>query len=97
MKTKEEYYESVLENRRIVSDPNNTACPCPSTLCEWHGRCRDCVALHRYHGEHVPRCLQPILKDKIKALASAAELYTNEKNRTPDEYWLYVRERDSNT
>lgn len=44
----------------------------------------------------VPRCLQPILKDKIKALASAAELYTNEKDRTPDEYWLYVRERDSN-
>ncbi len=97
MKTKEEYYQSVLENRRIVSDPKNTACPCPSTLCEWHGCCRECVALHRYHGDHVPRCLQPILTDKIEALASAAELYTNEKDRTLDEYRLYVRERDINT
>jgi len=94
MRTKEEYYELVLENRRIANDPALTKCPCPRTLCEWIGKCKECVAQHRYHGEHVPVCLQPILDDKIKALAGVAEMDVTKKVPTSDEYRLYVRERD---
>ena len=94
MRTKEEYYEIVLENRRIANDPELTKCPCPRTLCEWIGKCKECVAQHRYHGEHVPVCLQPIINGKIKALAAAGELDVVEKEATPLEYRLYVRERD---
>ena len=94
MRTKEEYYELVLENRRLAADPKITACPCPNPLCEWHGRCTECVALHRHHGDHVPACLQPIIADKVKALAATVEMEAQQKEGTPVEYRLYVRERD---
>jgi len=53
MRTKQEYYELVLENRKIASNPENIKCTCTQTLCEWHGRCKECVVLHRYHKDHV--------------------------------------------
>ena len=94
MKTKEEYYELVLENRRLVADPQITECTCPNTLCDWHGKCRECVALHRYHNDHVPVCLQPIINDKIKAIAGVAEMLAIKKEPTPIDYRHYVKERD---
>ena len=63
-------------------------------MCEWHGRCRECAALHRYHGDQVPVCLQPILRDKVRALAQTVEMELTSKAGTPLEYCHYVRERD---
>ena len=94
MATKEEYYEQVLRNREFAADPEVTKCTCPNTLCDWHGKCRECVALHRYHGDHIPVCLQPIIQEKIRSLAGAAEMITVKKEGTPAEYRHYVRERD---
>ena len=94
MQTKEEYYEQVLENRKMLADPQFTKCTCPNTLCDWHGKCKECVAIHRHYGDHIPACLQPILSDKIKALASVVEMVPEKKAPTPTEYRLYVRERD---
>ena len=97
MRTKEEYYDLVLENRRLAADPQITKCPCPNPLCDWHGKCRECVALHRYHGDHVPICLQPMLSDKIRALADAVEMRMESKEPTLIEYRHYVKERDRDT
>jgi len=97
MRTKEEYYEQVLENRRLVSDPQIIKCPCPNPLCDWHGKCKECVALHRYHNDHVPVCLQPIISDKIKALTGVIEAFTEKKEPTPLEYRHYVKKRDKLT
>ena len=94
MRIKEEYYAFVLENRMLVADPKVTKCTCSNTLCDWHGKCKECVALHRHHNDHVPVCLQPIIADKIKALAEAAEMLTVKKETTPIEYRQYVKERD---
>jgi len=94
MKTKEQYYDRVLENRQLVKDPEITKCTCPNTLCDWHGKCMECVALHRYHNDHIPACLHPIIDDKIKVLAGAAEMVATKKEGTPIEYRHYVRERD---
>ena len=95
MKTKEEYYEqTVLKNRDLVKNPEIMKCPCPSTLCDWHGKCHQCVALHRYNGDHVPTCLQPIINDKLKELVKVGELVATEKQGTPIEYRHYVKERD---
>jgi hypothetical protein len=91
--TKEEYYQIILENRRIASDPENLKCPC-SELCEWHGRCRECVALHRYHKDHVPACLQEFINEKLAAVVGIGELKAVPKERTPLEYRMYVKERD---
>lgn len=52
------------------------------------------MALHRYHGDHVPVCLQPILRDKVRALAQTVEMELTPKAGTPLEYRHDVRERD---
>ena len=95
MKTREEYYEGVLENRRLAADPQITKCTCPNTLCDWYGRCKECVALHRYHNDHIPICLQQIVEDKLEALAEVVERFTVKKEPTPIEYRHYVKERDN--
>jgi len=94
MKTKEEYYARVLENRTLVADPQLMQCTCPNTLCDWHGKCQECVALHRHHNNHLPACLQPLIEGKVKALAEAVELFTEKKDSHPPEYMRYVKERD---
>lgn len=94
MRTKEEYYELVLENRKIASNPENLKCTCTQTLCEWHGRCKECVALHRYHKDHVPACFQSFINDKLKAIVKIGELTAVENEKTPTEYRMYVKEQD---
>jgi len=74
MMTKQEYYELILKNRELARDPEVLKCSCTQTLCEWHGRCRECVALHRYHKDHVPACLQPFINEKLKELVKIGEL-----------------------
>ena len=94
MKTKEEYYESVLENRKLAADSETTKCTCPNSLCDWHGKCKECVALHRYHNDHVPFCLQPIIEDKLKMLVGTVEMTISKRTGTPIEYRHYVKEKD---
>ena len=53
--------------------------------------------MHRYYADHIPNCLQPFVREKISALARVAELVTGEKEKTPSEYWDYVRARDGET
>lgn len=93
MRTKDEYYELIQKNRELARDPEVLRCTCPQTFCEWHGRCRECVALHRYHKDHVPACFQPFINEKLKDLVKIGEL-TAVEERTPAEYWAYVREQD---
>ena len=54
MRTKEEYYEDTLKNRALLESQEVLNCSCPYRRYEWHGKCRECVALHRYHAEHLP-------------------------------------------
>ncbi len=97
MRTQEEYYEQVLRNRELAASEQVLRCTCPNGLCEWHGKCRECVALHRFHGDHIPACLQNIIADRIAALAGAAELTTAPKEGTPVAFRRYVRLRDGHT
>lgn len=98
MMTKEQYYqEVVLKNRELAADPEILKCTCPNKLCDWHGKCKECVALHRYHNDHIPACLQGIIDDKIKALVNVAEMTATKKEGTPLEYRYYVKEQDKLT
>lgn len=94
MRTKEEYYELVKQNRELSKDPKITKCTCPNTLCDWHGKCKECVALHRYHNDHIPVCLQPIISEKLKDLLNVVEMAATKKEGTPIEYRCYVKECD---
>lgn len=95
MRNKEEFYLLVKDLRKIASDPVKLACSCPKTKCEWHGRCRECVAIHRHFGDHLPNCFQAIFNERLKAVASMGEMEAVEKPKTPGEYWDYVRMRDA--
>ncbi|MDR0818919.1 MAG: hypothetical protein LBN43_05030 [Oscillospiraceae bacterium] len=49
----------------IVADPKNLECTCTVTVCEYHGKCKQCLAVHRYY-EGFPGCLRGFV-DRIKA------------------------------
>ena len=94
MRSKEEYYQLVMENRRLAADEKITECACENTLCEWHGKCKECVALHRYHNDHLPRCLQSMVRNKLDDLVAVIEMKAIAKEVTPVAYRNYVKERD---
>lgn len=87
---KEQFAESIKDCREKINSGKYDKCACPELKCEWHGKCRECVMLHRAYQDHVPNCLKPIFRNKIKDLAEAIEFEITPKKRTPDEYWDYV-------
>lgn len=93
-RTKEQFYESVLRNRALAADPEVTKCTCPDILCEWHGKCKGCVALHRTKNTHLPVCLHYMIEDKIISLLGAIEMTAAKIEVTSPEYRHYVTERD---
>ena len=36
---------------------NNDHCPC-AVECKFHGKCMECVAIHRGHMHHLPECFK---------------------------------------
>jgi len=96
VKTKEEYRELVLQNRKLAKELDYS-CACPNALCDWHGNCKVCVAMHLHKGDHIPACLQPILKDKLKTLLRTVEMTAHEKEAIPEAHFHYIREQDQTT
>jgi len=47
-------------------------CPCKEP-CRWHGKCKECVIMHRGHQDHLPKCMQPILLKQVHGLLQLAE------------------------
>jgi len=88
--SKKEFVKQVKGIRAMLDGGEDAKCPCPKAKCEWHGRCYECVRIHRHFGEHVPNCLQFMLQDRVRALAGVAELKVEPKPKTPDRYWDHV-------
>ena len=47
-------------------------CSCPAP-CRYHGQCKECVMIHRGHGDHLPHCFQPMVNRRIKLLSALTE------------------------
>ena len=47
-------------------------CPCTKS-CRHHGNCKECVAIHRAHQEHLPVCFKTMVNEKIKSLSELTE------------------------
>lgn len=47
-------------------------CPCKKA-CRYHGNCKECVAIHRAHGEHVPFCMQHMINEKLRNFSELTE------------------------
>jgi hypothetical protein len=44
-------------------------------------------------GNHLPNCLQFIIKDQVKALADAVELETSDKPHRPAEFYKHAKKK----
>lgn len=65
--------------RQAYSDADH--CPCQKA-CRYHGNCKECVAIHRAHQEHVPNCMRPMLNRKLRLLSELTE-HTIAREITP--------------
>ena len=57
--------EDLEEWARIVADPENLKCSCYVTMCEYHGNCLKCVALHKYY-KGFPGCLRDFVNERVE-------------------------------
>lgn len=67
LKLQEEFAAAFRETYR-----EKDHCPCKKA-CRYHGNCKECVAIHRAHQEHVPNCMRSMINRKIKALSELTE------------------------
>ncbi len=49
--------EFVTQFREAFAEGGHCSC---EELCRWHGMCRECVAIHRAHQDHLPNCLKQV-------------------------------------
>ena len=47
-------------------------CSCPSN-CRYHGRCVECVMIHRGHADHLPHCFRAMVNERIERLSELTE------------------------
>jgi hypothetical protein len=85
----EEFAEAIVKSRELVASGKYNACPCVQTRCEWHGKCFECVLIHRTKKHHLPECFQPLFKEKIKQLAKMIESDIADDGPT-DAHWDYL-------
>jgi hypothetical protein len=60
--------EFVAELRESAADH----CTCEKA-CKYHGKCVECVAIHRAHREHLPNCFKSMVNERIEVLSQLTE------------------------
>jgi hypothetical protein len=55
-----------------VKDSGQDHCDCTEN-CKHHGKCMECVIVHRGHGEHLPVCFHTMVNEKINSLSGLTE------------------------
>jgi hypothetical protein len=56
----------------LVRNSNQDYCSC-ATKCRYHGKCVECVIIHRGHQEHLPNCFYDMVNDKISHISCLTE------------------------
>ncbi|MGI6181024.1 MAG: LPS biosynthesis protein [Agathobaculum sp.] len=64
--------DEFLEEFRAACETEDH-CPCKNQLCTLHGNCKECVAAHRAHQDHLPVCMHRIVNKRLAALAGVTE------------------------
>jgi len=92
LKSKEGFVEEIKEIRAMLASGAEANCSCPNIHCEFHGDCCNCIRIHSHYKDHVPRCRQPMLREKVKGLTQMAEYTVENIPGSPKEYWDYLNE-----
>jgi hypothetical protein len=87
---KKEFLKHIQALRAMIRSGTFAACPCVQLKCEWHGRCFECVMIHRAQKNHVPECLQDMFYDKMLQLGKNLEIRVGVERTSTDEFWDFV-------
>jgi len=69
--------EFVAELRAsMASGEDHCSCTNP---CRWHGKCAECVAIHRAHRDHLPVCFHEMVNERVCSLSALTEHTAVEK------------------
>jgi hypothetical protein len=60
-------------------------CPCTLTTCGIRGDCEACVRVHRANKEHLPECMENLLRDIVAQLAHLVEYDVVEARPLPEQ------------
>ena len=62
--------EFIAEFRKHYTDKDHCSC---QKACKFHGNCKECVAIHRAHMDHLPNCFHDMVNERIKAVSELTE------------------------
>lgn len=62
--------EFVVELRESLGKVDHCTCEKP---CKYHGKCIECVAIHRAHRDHLPNCFRTMINERIEKLSELTE------------------------
>ena len=48
-------------------------CTCPDATCRHHGKCLDCVVIHRGHRDHLPYCFHDMITERMNCMGGLVE------------------------
>lgn len=87
---KDKFVRAIEKSRELVNSGRYDTCPCSQKRCEWHGKCFECVMIHRVKKKHIPECMQPLCRDIIADLAKKVEFNVIDERPTKEDYdYLY--------
>lgn len=66
----------IAEFREAYAGKDHCSC---EKACKFHGRCVECVAIHRAHQDHLPNCFHPMVNERVHALSALTEHSAVEK------------------
>lgn len=64
--------EFVADLQNYIANGNDH-CPCQNKLCKEHGKCVNCVAIHRAHRDHLPVCFRDMVNERLHELSALTE------------------------
>ena len=48
-------------------------CSCKTKGCKHHGKCIECVAIHRGHKHHLPNCFRDMVNERLAVVSGLTE------------------------
>ena len=58
---------------RQAREQPDGGCSCPKNDCRWHGKCYECVMLHRGAADHIPTCFHDIVNKRLQGALDLTE------------------------
>ena len=63
-----------LQDRFVADVKSSVADHCSCTVdCKYHGKCWECVVIHRGHQDHLPNCFHDMVNKRVREISGLTE------------------------